>query len=157
MEPNSSHFSDDALRNIMAIEGKTLAMVICYIWVNKMDPKASVELIDNVELKFTDGSHIVISCNEDVEGLSITNDFDYKEEQAELTAQFGDKIKIVPVDASKTKMWQDVPGKVLDSVGLTKDGEQYLDDSMVLNFGEERRIISMSPLDGLIIDYYEED
>lgn len=157
MEPNPSHFPDEALRNITAIEGKTLAMVICYIWVNKMDPKASVELIDNVELRFADGARIVISCNEDVEGLSITNDFDYKEEQAQLSAEFGDKIRIVPVDASKTKMWQDVPGKVLDSVGLTRDGDNYLADSMVLNFGEERRIISLSPLDGLIIDYYEED
>jgi hypothetical protein len=157
MEPNPSHFSDDALKKITAIEGKTLATVICYIWVNKMDPKATVELIDNVELRFTDGSHIVISCNEDVEGLSITDDFDYKEEQARLTAEFGDKIRIVPVDASKTKMWEEVPGKVLDSVGLTKDDSDYLDDSMVLNFGEEKRIISLSPLDGLIIDYYEED
>ncbi len=156
MDALVKYFSDEALKKITAIEGKTLSVVICYIWLNKTDPKALVELIDNVELGFTDGTRLVISCSEDADSLAVSDDFDHKEEQARLDSEFGGKIKIVPVDASKTKMWEGVPGSRLNSVQLTKSGDNYLSDSLVLDFGAEKRIISLSPLDGLIIDYYEE-
>lgn len=156
MEQGASRFSDEELKKITSIEGKTLEQVICYIWVNKTDPNAIVELIDNVELRFADHTHLVISCNQDVEGLTVSDDFDYRQEQVQLDQEFGGKIRIIPVDASKTKMWEDVPGKVLESVDVTREGNDYLSDSIVLNFEKEKRIISLSPLDGLIIDYYED-
>jgi hypothetical protein len=46
---------------------------------------------------------------------------------------------------------------VLKKVRVTRDDGNYLADSIVLDFGEELREISIAPLDGLIIDYYEED
>ena len=61
------------------------------------------------------------------------------------------------VVASATKMWKDVIGLKLESVQLTKSDTNYLSDQVVFNFGEERRIVSVSPLDGLIIDFHEED
>ena len=53
-------------------------------------------------------------------------------------------------------MWADVVGKKLESVKLTRSGEYYKADSLILDFGSEKREISISPMDGLIIDYYEE-
>lgn len=159
METSSSsnkHFSQDALTTLLASEGKVVSGIVCYFWVNRINPNDSVELIDNFELKFTDGSHLVISCHEENEGIAVLNDFSMAAEQAELEKNFGNKIRIIPVDASKTQMWTDIPGKVLESVDLTRDGEQYLNDSVLLNFGDEKRIIQLSPTDGLIIDYYEE-
>jgi hypothetical protein len=40
---------------------------------------------------------------------------------------------------------------------LTKNNNLYRADSLVIDFGEEKREIQISPLDGLIIDYFEED
>jgi hypothetical protein len=54
-------------------------------------------------------------------------------------------------------MWEAVPGQKLQSIQITKEGDYYKADSIMLNFGEEKRTISIGPLDGLIIDYYEED
>jgi hypothetical protein len=83
--------------------------------------------------------------------------YDYKAAKQEVEKEHGDKIKVIGVNASTTKMWTDVIGKKLVSVQLTKQDGNYLSDSVVFNFGEERRIVSISPLDGLIIDFYEED
>ena len=52
--------------------------------------------------------------------------------------------------------WKELEGLKLESVQLTKDGEYYLSDSVVFNFGAERRVVSISPADGLIIDFFED-
>lgn len=156
MERQAKHFSEESLKNILAAEGKVVSGIICYFWLNRINPQALVELIDNIELKFTDESSLIISCSEEVEGMEVMSDFNVKEEQEILDKEFGGKIKIIPIDAAKTKMWQDIPGMILESIDLTRDGDHYLSDTVLLNFGEEKRIITLSPTDGLIMDYYEE-
>lgn len=150
------HFSDTQLKLLTSIEGKTLKKIICYFWVNRLNPKESVELIDNVELHFNDDSSLVITCNEESNGIDVLSDFNFEEEKAALKQEFGDKIRIIPIDASTTKMWTDVIGETIEAVQLSKDGEQYLNDALILSFGEEKRTIGISPSDGLMIDYWED-
>ncbi len=150
------HFSDHQLRLLSSAEGKTLQKVVIYFWVNRLNPEAQIDLIDNVELVFTDGNALVLTCNEDSSGLEVLADFNFEEEKAALKAQFGDKIRIIPIDASTTKMWTDVIGENIEAVELSKEGEQFLDDALILNFGLEKRSIGISPTDGLIVDYWEE-
>lgn len=150
------HFSDHQLRLLSSAEGKTLQKVVIYFWVNRLNPEAQIDLIDNVELVFADGSALVLTCNEDSSGLEVLNDFNFEEEKATLRDQFGDKIRIIPIDASTTKMWTDVIGESLEAIELSKEGDQFLDDALILNFGTEKRSVGISPSDGLIIDYWEE-
>ena len=151
------HFTDEQLKNITSAEGKVLQKVVIYFWVNRFNPEAHVYLIDNVELFFTDETSLVITCNEDSDGINILNDFNLAEEKAVLKAEFGDKIKIIPIDASTTKMWTDVIGETILSIDLSKDGDNYINDAIILNFGiKEKRTIGISPSDGLIIDYWED-
>jgi hypothetical protein len=151
------HFTDEQLKNITSAEGKVLQKVVIYFWVNRFNPEAHVDLIDNVELFFTDETSLVITCNEDSDGINILNDFNLEEEKALLKAEFGDKIKIIPIDASTTKMWTDVIGETILSIDLSKDGDNYINDAIILNFGiKEKRTIGISPSDGLIIDYWED-
>jgi hypothetical protein len=49
-----SHFTDHQLKLLTAAEGKILKKVVVYFWVNRFNPDAHVDLIDNVELVFTD-------------------------------------------------------------------------------------------------------
>ena len=151
-----SYFSNDQLKRITSAEGKTLQKILIYFWVNKLNPAESVELIDNVEFIFTDQTTLVITCNEDSNAINIINDFDYEQEKASLKLEFGDKIRMIPIDASSTKMWEDVIGKTIESIDLSKENDNYLDDALIINFGTEKRTIGLSPLDGLIIDYWEE-
>lgn len=149
------YFSNDSLKSFVAAEGKQVKVVICYLWHNAINKSDIVELIDSIEFGFTDNSRLTISSNMDNTGLEVI-DFNFEAEKQELEKEYQGKIKMFAVNASPTKMWEDVVGKKLEAVQLTKDGSNYLCDSILLNFGEEKRTVSISPLDGLIIDFFEE-
>ncbi|MES2761645.1 MAG: hypothetical protein V4677_05540 [Bacteroidota bacterium] len=151
-----SHFTDHQLKLLTAAEGKTLKKVVVYFWVNRFNPDAHVDLIDNVELVFTDGTSLVITSNEEGTGIDTLADFNFEEEKAQLKQEFGDKIKMIPIDASTTKMWVDVIGQTIEAFQLSKEDEQFLNDALIIDFGLEKRSIGISPNDGLIIDYWED-
>lgn len=150
------HFNDHHLKTLTCAEGKTLKKVLIYFWVNRLNPNAQIDLIDNVELVFTDDSSIVVTCNDESTGINILEDFNFEEEKSNLKIEFGDKIKIIPIDASQTKMWVDVIDKTIVAFELSKEDEQFLNDALIINFGSEKRSIGISPADGLIIDYWED-
>lgn len=152
----AEYFTNQEINTLASIEGKILKKVICYFWINKLNPNESIELIDNIECVFHDETSIVITCNENSTGISILNDFNIEDEKKALSSNHGDKIKIIPIDASKTKMWESVINEALESIDVTKEGGSYLNDALILNFGSEKRTIGISPLDGLIIDYWED-
>ena len=151
-----AHFTDQQLRLLTSAEGKTLKKVMIYFWVNRFNPDAQIDLIDNVELVFNDETSLVFTCNEESTGIEVLNDFNYEEEKAALKAEFGDKIKMIPIDASTTKMWADVIGETIDAIELSREDEQFLNDALIISFGIEKRSIGISPSDGLIIDYWED-
>lgn len=150
------YFTTEALQKMLAVHGKTISKVVILLWQNSIDPNNTVEIIDSLQLRFTDNTRITIGCNENSDGLDIL-DFNLEETKKHLLEEFEGKIKMFALDAGKTKMWVDVEGKVLNSIQVTKDHGNYRADSVMLDFGgEERRTVSISPSDGLIIDYYEE-
>lgn len=151
-----SHFTDHQLKLLTSAEGKTLKKVVVYFWVNRFNPDAHVDLIDNVELVFTDETSLVITSNEEGTGIDTLADFNFEEEKAQLKQEFGDKIKMIPIDASTTKMWTDVIGETIEAFELSKEDSQFLNDALIISFGIEKRSIGISPNDGLIIDYWEE-
>lgn len=149
------YFDKQSLQRFVASEGKTIKGIICYLWQNNINKNDVIELIDNVELVFTDDSKLTFGCNNDNSGLEAI-EFDFKAEKAELEKEFEGRIKLFGVNASPTNMWKDVVGTKLISVQLTKEDGNYLSDSVLLDFGTEKRTIAVSPMDGLIIDFYEE-
>ena len=151
-----SHFTDHQLKLFTAAEGKALKKVIIYFWVNRFNPDAQVDLIDNVELVFTDDTTLVITCNEESTGIDVIKDFNFEEEKAQLKQEFGNKIKMIPIDASTTKMWTDVIGETIEAFELSREDEQFLNDALIISFGLEKRSIGISQNDGLIIDYWED-
>jgi hypothetical protein len=150
------HFTSHQLKLLTSYEGKTLKKVMIYFWVNRLNPDAQIDLIDNVEFVFNDNSSLVITCNDDSTGIEVLNDFNFEEEKTQLKNEFGDKIKIIPIDASTTKMWKDVVGETIEAFQLSREDDQFLNDALVINFGIEKRSIGISPNDGLIIDYWED-
>ncbi|MBP8033128.1 MAG: hypothetical protein KAZ71_00955 [Bacteroidia bacterium] len=151
-----SHFTDHQLKLLTAAEGKTLKKVVVYFWVNRFNPDAHIDLIDNVELVFTDDTNLVITSTEDGTGIDTLENFNFEEEKTHLKQEFGDKIKMIPIDASTTKMWTDVIGETIEAFELSREDEQFLNDALIINFGIEKRSIGISPNDGLIIDYWED-
>ena len=149
------YFDKQSLQRFVASEGKTIKGIICYLWQNNINKSDVIELIDNLELVFTDGSKLTFGCNNENSGLEAI-DFDFNAEKAELEKEFDGRIKLFGVNASPTNMWKDIVGLKLISVQLTKESDNYLSDSVLLDFGTEKRTVEISPMDGLIIDFYEE-
>jgi len=154
-EGSNNYFSNEALAKFTAAQGKTVEKIICHLWQNSINKNEVMELVDNLEIHFTDKNKLTISSNSEGEALDAIN-FNYKETALALEKEFEGKIKLFPVNASTTKMWEDVIGKKLHSVQITKQDEYYIADSLLLNFGDEKRTVSINPMDGLIIDYFEE-
>lgn len=152
---NSTYFTAEALAKMVQMQGKTIEKIVIILWQNAVDANNSVEIIDAVQLRFTDDARITIGCNENSDGLDIVEP-NFKEWREQLDAEFGGKIKLHALDASKTKMWDGIPGKVLKSMRVTREEENYKADAVVLDFGDEGRTVAISPSDGLIIDYFEE-
>ena len=150
------YFSAQALKSFVAAEQKVIKTVICYLWHNAINKEEIVELIYGIEFAFADNSRLNLGSNNDNTGLEVI-DFNFEAEKKNIENEYAGKIKLFAVNASFTKMWEEVIGKKLNTIQLTKQNENYLSDSILLNFGEERRIVSISPLDGLVIDFYEED
>jgi hypothetical protein len=149
------YFSNEALARFVAAQNRTVEKIVCHLWQNKIQAGTTVELIDNLELNFTDKQKLTIGCNPEGDGLDAF-EFDYQKSSKEIETEFDGKIKLFAVNASATKMWEDVIGKTLLAVRVSKSNENYKADAVILDFGEEKREITISPLDGLVIDYYEE-
>ena len=152
----NSYFSHEALARLVAAQGRTVEKVLCHLWQNTINKDATVEIIDNLELHFTDQQKLTVSCNEAGDALDVIH-FDYKKTAVDLEKEFAGKIRLYAVNASTTKMWEDVIGQQLESVKVVKEGEYHKAGSLLMVFEKEKRIVSISPLDGLVIDYYEED
>ncbi len=153
--PIKNGFTDEELVKLHSYNGKIIANVICYLWQNMSNPDETVELIDSLELRFTDETRLSFSSTESGEGLTVRS-YSLKAENEILQQEFAGKIKIFGLLASKTTMWEDVIGKKLIHVKVTKENGIYLNDSVVLDIEEQPRTLAISPMDGLVIDYYEE-
>ncbi|MDI1353896.1 MAG: hypothetical protein PSX36_03210 [bacterium] len=151
----NTYFSDEALARFVQAQGRTVEKVVCHLWQNTIAKGATVELIDNVELYFADKQKLTISCNTTGEALDAIV-FDYPKAAKELEKEFEGKIRLYAINASETEMWTEVIGQTLQQVKIVKEGEYHKAGSLLLEFDKEKRIVSISPLDGLVIDYYEE-
>jgi hypothetical protein len=144
-----------ALAAFVAVEKRTVDRVICNLLLNYVNKEQPLEVIDNLSLKFNDGTDLTIGLNLEASGLDVIK-FDRQEAESQFPPEFAGKIKMVEVDASTTSMWKDVIGLQLVHVKLSKEGDNYKNDALVLDFGEEKREITLGSLDGLVIDYFEE-
>ncbi len=155
MTNTSSFFTDMALARFVSAQNRTVDKIICHLFINFIDQNNPLQVIENVQLVFKDGNVLTIGLNDQGNGLDAV-EFQYAEENHIIPEEFKDKIKFLPVEASSTTLWKDVIGLDLLAVRLTREQEHYKSDSVVLDFGNEKREIPLGPLDGLMIDYFEE-
>ncbi|GAB4207211.1 MAG: hypothetical protein Fur0023_17830 [Bacteroidia bacterium] len=159
ISPEKQNIIDhQTLYKLNEIQGKCLQYVICYLWINQINPKEPIDLIDAVEFIFSDGDKITLSGNEYQEGLTFVN-YDFEQQKNLIEKEFQGKIKIYKVNASNTDMWKGVIDQKIINIRLTKDqtSNQYLSDEIIMEFeNKEMRLIQVHPVDGVILDYYEE-
>lgn len=148
------YFSVHELRELYSLMHQELKEIWCYLWINQLS-KDPVDMIMAVEIVTHRGS-CVVSVH-DTDNAMEVNAFSYPEIREKILQEAGDKIHLYRIPASDTQMWKNCIGKKIQAIELTREGENYLCDSMVLNMGDEMRIIRAGVLDGLVIDFYEKD
>lgn len=156
MSEVTKHFSFDDLKKLQSLEGKQLSDVIYFVWVNRIQQNAPLVFIDKLQLKFSDGSFVTLTAGEDSDALHFVEDFDPAAEALKLDQEFNGKIILKPHNSSKDRFWSGVVNHTIETVSLSKDGQHYLADAIVLNFGTEKRLIGVSPEEGILIDFFEE-
>ncbi len=153
---NTKYFSYDELKKLQSLEGKTLTDVIYFVWINRINQANPFVFVDKLQLKFSDGTFVTFSAGEESDALQFVEDFDPAAEALRLDKEFQGRIILKPHNSSKDKFWNDVVGQVIEAVQLSSEGDTYLADAIVLNFGTEKRLIGISPEEGILIDFFEE-
>lgn len=148
----------ETLEKLYSVRNKTISNIVCYLWINQINATETISIIDALEFNFSDEDKIILSGNETQEGLTIT-EYNFEEQKAIIEKEFEGKIKLFKVNASNTEMWKDIKTKKLTNIRLTKDktSNLYLSDQIIFEFeNNEKRLVQIHPLDGIILDYYEE-
>lgn len=149
-------FSLDDLKRLKNIERKKITTVTYFVWINKIAENNPYVFIDKLKLEFNDGNEIILSAGEESDHLYFDDNFDFMSESENLKNEFEGKIILKEHSASNDKFWIDIIGKEIMNVQLSKDGDYYLADALIFDFGDEKRLIAISPEEGLIIDFHEE-
>jgi len=154
---SAAYFSFEDLRDLKAIEKRKLSRVYYHYWQNKTNPGEPFEFLDKLELKFSDGSCIVLSATEDdTPGIVVMRDYDAEKNRLMLLHQFGGRIDLRTEELTDNPLWSLLVGKLLETVGVVDDGDNcYRNDAVLLDFGDEKMEIHPA-LEGLIAEPYEE-
>jgi hypothetical protein len=157
MSQTKKYFSFEELKKLKSLEGKILSDVIYFVWVNRIEAEKPFIFIDKIQLKFQSGETVTLTAGEESDALHFVENFDPLAEALKLDEDFNGKILLKPHNSSGDKFWKDVIHQKVEIVQLSKQNDQYLADAIVFDFGKEKRLVAISPEEGIIIDYHEDD
>lgn len=149
-------FSLEDLKRLKSLEGKKLSEVIYFVWINLTNENNPFVFIDKIKLEFENHQSIILSAGDESDALIFESNFNPDEENKRLKNEFEGKIILKAHHANNDKFWNEVIGKNIDSVQLSKEEDYYLADAIILDFGKEKRLIAVSPEEGILIDFHEE-
>ncbi len=147
-------FTTEEVYAIAALVNEKLSGITYHYWVNKASNEV-FEVLDWITLQFESGNSITLTGGLDSDGIKLVNP-DFSAEQKRLEAEFDGKVTIATRDASKHKIWKECIGQEF-TPSLVKYEGRMLNDSIALKFPGADDVIIFLGLEGLEVDYYEED
>ncbi len=139
-------------------EGHALTNVLYYLWLNTFDEERPFRFLYFLEMTFDDGQSILLTSGEDSASIRLSTAEALVQTAADLRDLHG-KVTIMRSRAGILPVWQDVLGKKLEAIRVSKnENGEYLADAIVLDFGPENLIlVSLDPIgDGLRVDVFED-
>lgn len=133
---------------------ETLRDVIYHYWVNKAE-EHSFEVLDWIELRCNSGRNVILTAGLESDGIKIA-DVNIQDEKARLEVEFKGLVTVVSKSAAKHKYWADCLNKSITPSFIKHDG-RALNDSFVLKFEGAHDIEIYLGLEGMEVDYFEED
>lgn len=151
---DENFFSPEELYALAALVNEKLAGVVYHFWVNTASG-SPFEVLDWVTLAFKSGHSITFTAGTETDGIKIVQP-DFEAERKHLEAEFQGKVTIESRDVSKHKLWKDGIGQDITPSLMRYDGK-VLNDSIVFKFSDAEPIELFLGLDGLEVDYFDED
>jgi hypothetical protein len=128
-----------------------------YKWHNLAASKNGYVFIDKIELQFNNIPSILFEINENDEGISLKTNYNVGIEIADIEAKFNTQIKIIKTSEKLSDLWGSILNLPLLSIEAEQQEQFYLNNALLLNFGEEKRIIFFDNEKGLLAEYYTEN
>lgn len=150
----ANFFTTEELYTLASLVNEQLAGVVYHYWVNKAS-ETPFEVLDYITLAFRSGNALTLTAGEESDGLKITEP-DFNAIRTRLEAEFKGKVTIESRDVSKHKLWKEALGKELTPSLMRYEG-RVLNDSLVLKFPDSDSIEIFLGLEGMEVDYFDED
>lgn len=151
----SDCFLLEELQAFQAFEAQVLVDVNYYFWLNNTDPDAlPYRFLYCLELVFEGRGALLLSSGEDTTALRLISAESLIKTAKELQKLHG-AVSIQRVSAVAFPLWQPAAGHALQAIRLSRNEEGlYLNDALVLDFGEQRILVHLSKQDGLELAQY---
>ena len=128
-----------------------------YKWHNLAASKNGYVFIDKIELQFNNIPSILFEINDNDEGIALKTNYNVDIEIADIEAKFNTQIKIIKTSEDLSDLWKPILNLPLLSIEAEQQEQFYLNNALLLNFGEEKRVIFFDNEKGLLAEYYTEN
>mgnify|MGYP007073212637 CR=1 FL=1 len=148
-------FRLEELQAFQAVEACALLDVNYYLWLNNTDPeKPPYRFMYCLELIFERQGALLLSSGEDSTAIRVIS-AETLIKTARTLQSLHKQVSIQRVSAGAFPVWQPAIGQLLQAVRLSRDTSGlYLNDALVLDFGRNRVLISLSRREGLEVGDY---
>jgi hypothetical protein len=147
-------FTTEEVYQIAALVNEKLSGVFYHYWVNKASAEV-FEVLDWISLRFESGNSLTLTGGLDSDGIKLVSP-NFDEERLELEKKFEGKVTIETRNASKHKFWKECIGQEITPSLIKADGK-VMNESIVLKFPDTDDVIIFLGLEGLEVDYFEDD
>lgn len=147
----AGYFKLEEIQALQTFEKQQLAAVNYYIWHDQSEAGAMPHrFLYALELVFDSGNSLLLSSGEDSEAVRIIKAENLLETAEKLQRLHGKKI-IQRIPAGIQPLWRQVVEKNLENILLSRNDEGlYLNDSILLDFGEHRILVRLAEREGLL-------
>lgn len=143
-------FRLEELQLFQSFEGQILIDVNYYLWLNNTEPGIPpLRFLYGLELVFDRDGALLLSSGEDSTAIrSITAEALLKTAQTLQTLH--NQVAIQRVHAGAFPLWEPAVGQSLQAIRLSRGASGfYLNDALVLDFGEKQILLQLSQKEGL--------
>lgn len=140
------YFNNESLHFLLSMEANSLAEVGYYYWVNKAKKNDIIRYIEYCELRFTNGSKLVLKYNDIDNTITVLSHFDSVELANQLKEEFGDFITIEYQPMKLSELWKDVLYIPIQHVLLNNEFNRYLSNQIVFEWSNKKIIAESTSL-----------
>lgn len=152
---NSLNSKEIQLIKDFSSKGK-ITNVCYYFWINVSNPDQQYSFIDVIEYIAEDATSLFFKLNEEDSGIEIKDDFDFEQYKINVQTEFQNQIRLIKVEASPLEIWKEVLHTSFEQIIKIKDKENFLNTLFLIEFKEQKIEIQFHPVEGLVVEEYEE-